>query len=89
MELEQALACVKAAGFRVSKPREKEKKLNPLKLNAVGKPYSPQYDPNYRMKYHPRKYAPSTPFCGPTISPERWVVMCAEANEAWDKFMQE
>lgn len=22
-------------------------------LNAVGKPFSPQYDPNYRMKYKP------------------------------------
>ena len=89
MELEQALACVRAAGYRVSKAKEKKLILG---LNAVGKPYSPQYDPNYRMKYRPRRY-PFTPgsvggSIGDGISPERWVVMCAEAKEAWDKFMQ-
>lgn len=50
MSLDQALAVVKAAGFRVSKPRAKVKAAG---LNAVGKPYSPQYDPHYRMKHKP------------------------------------
>jgi hypothetical protein len=56
MSLQEALVVVKAAGFRVSKPRTKKLKYRPT-LNAVGKPYSPQYDPNYRMKYKPRRYA--------------------------------
>ena len=47
MSLEQALAVVKAAGYRVSKPKTKVVHNG---LNAVGKPYSPQYDPNYRMR---------------------------------------
>lgn len=50
MSLDQALAVVKAAGFRVSKPRTKVKATG---LNAVGKPFSPQYDPRYRMKHKP------------------------------------
>lgn len=50
MSLEQALSVVKAAGYRVSKPRPKAK---PTGFNAVGKPYSPQYDPRYRMKHKP------------------------------------
>ena len=63
MSLDQALAVVKAAGFRVSKPRAKKDPLSYAAscerrgLNAVGKPYSPSYDPNYRMKYRPRRYA--------------------------------
>jgi transcriptional regulator with XRE-family HTH domain len=47
----EALAAVRAAGYRVSKP--KIKVTAPLGLNAVGKPYSPQYDPKYRMRYRP------------------------------------
>ena len=85
MELEQALACVRAAGFRVSKAKEKKLILG---LNAVGKPYSEQYDPNYRMKYHPRKYAPRGGDVGKGISPARWRVMCEEAAAAWAVFMQ-
>jgi hypothetical protein len=48
MSLNEALVLVKAAGYRVTKPR---KPIERASLNAVGKPYSPQYDPNYRMKY--------------------------------------
>jgi hypothetical protein len=33
--------------------KSKIKATVPLGLNAVGKPFSPQYDPNYRMKYKP------------------------------------
>jgi hypothetical protein len=36
---------------RASKP--KIKATVSLGLNAVGKPFSPQYDPNYRMNYKP------------------------------------
>ena len=43
------------AGYRITKPRAKS--MKPLGLNAVGKPYSASYDPNYKMKYRPRKYA--------------------------------
>ena len=48
MTIEQAIAMLKAEGFRVSKPRAKADR--PL-LNAVGKPFSPLYDPNYRVKH--------------------------------------
>jgi len=47
--IEQAIALLKAEGFRVSKPRAKAPAL-PM-LNAVGKPLSPLYDPNYRIKH--------------------------------------
>jgi hypothetical protein len=52
MLLDQALAIVKAAGFRVTNP--KPPKVARPALNAVGKPYSPQYDPKYRIKHKPR-----------------------------------
>jgi hypothetical protein len=48
MRLEKALAVLKAASYRVSKPRT----TNPRPaLNALGKPYGANYDPNYRMSY--------------------------------------
>jgi len=47
--LTEALATVKAAGYRVSKPRKKNG-ASLGGLNAVGKPFSPQYDPNYRRR---------------------------------------
>jgi hypothetical protein len=55
MSLEQALAVVKAAGYRVSKPRAR--KVVALGLNAVGKPYGANFDPRYRMKYKPASLA--------------------------------
>jgi hypothetical protein len=59
LQLNEALAVVKAAGFRVSKP--KTKAAAPA-LNALGKPMNPNFDPNYRMKYKgepaARLYAP-------------------------------
>lgn len=48
MELEQAIKIVKAAGYRVSKP--KIKVLFNGGLNAIGKPYGANYDPNYKVK---------------------------------------
>ena len=51
MLLDQALAIVTAAGFRISKSK-RPKALRPA-LNAVGKPYSPQYDPKYKIKHKP------------------------------------
>jgi hypothetical protein len=47
-DLAAALAIVRAAGYRVSKPLPKAEP--PQRLNAIGKPYSEQYDPNYRIK---------------------------------------
>ena len=46
-----ALAILKAAGFRVTKP--KQTKVTRPALNATGKPYSPQYDPKYKIKHKP------------------------------------
>jgi hypothetical protein len=48
LSLSEALAVVKAAGYRVSKPKAKAERPT---LNAIGKPYGANYDPNYRMKY--------------------------------------
>jgi hypothetical protein len=36
------------AAYRVSKP--KIKALAPLGLNAIGKPYTASYDPNYKLR---------------------------------------
>lgn len=55
MQLEQAIAVVKNAGYRVTKP--KAKKAITRSFNAVGKPFSASYDPNYKMKYRPKRYA--------------------------------
>jgi hypothetical protein len=49
LSLAEALAIVKANGYRVSRPRAQAPK--PLGLNAIGKPYGANYDPNYRMRY--------------------------------------
>lgn len=49
MELQTAIALLKSNGYRVSKPRAA--KMERQELNAIGKPFSPSYDPNYRMKY--------------------------------------
>ena len=60
MSLHEAIAAVEAAGYRVTKPRAR-RAVAP-KLNAVGKPFSPQYDPNYRMKYRPTLAHLSKPY---------------------------
>lgn len=36
------------AGYRVTKPKAKKERPT---LNAIGKPYSPQFDPGYRVKH--------------------------------------
>jgi hypothetical protein len=48
LSLSEALCIVKAAGYRVTKPKPKAPART---LNAIGKPYGANYDPNYRMKY--------------------------------------
>jgi hypothetical protein len=50
MTIDEAIVLLKANGYRVTKPKPKRKDRN-LGLNAVGKPYSPQYDPNYKIKH--------------------------------------
>jgi len=44
----EAITIVKAAGYRVTKPKPKAERP---KLNAIGKPFGANYDPNYRMRY--------------------------------------
>jgi hypothetical protein len=83
--LEHALTVVKAAGYRVSKPRAR-KPVAPkptLGLNAIGKPYGASFDPNYRMKYHTPSISNRKGNNGtlPGISPERWIAMCAQARK--------
>jgi hypothetical protein len=86
MNIEDAIACLKASGYRVTKARAARVETTPV-LNAIGKPYGSNFDPNYRMKYKPRRYAPGGGSVN-GISPQRWTAMCAEANEAWQKFME-
>jgi hypothetical protein len=45
--IEQAISVLKAAGYRVSKPH---KSATVPALNAIGKPYGVNYDPNYKIK---------------------------------------
>jgi hypothetical protein len=93
MTLELALATVKAAGYRVTKPRAKKtfKRLvdngdgtYTRALNAVGKPYGENYDPNYKMRYRtpPLKRAQNV---SSYITPEQWTLMCKLAKAEWDK----
>lgn len=87
MSLDAAMAILRDAGYRVSKPQARTPKQTAPALNAVGKPYSPQFDPNYRMKYKPRRYACAageSQNIGSGISPERWAEMCAEAAANWN-----
>jgi hypothetical protein len=83
MTLELALATVKAAGYRVTKPRAK-KMTKALGLNAVGKPYGANFDPNYKMRYRtpPLKRAQNVSSC---LSPEQWTLMCKLAQAEWNK----
>jgi len=83
MNLTEALAVVKAAGYRVSKPRAK--KAKPLGLNAVGKPYGANYDPNYRMRYRTPPLKRAQNVSANCISPEQWTQMCKLAQAEWDK----
>ena len=52
---QEAIARLIAAGYRVTKPKPKKAKPETPKLNAVGKPFSSSYDPDYRMKYKPSR----------------------------------
>ena len=45
-DIVQAINLLKAAGYRVSKPRPKVA----LGLNAVGKPYGANFDPSYKLR---------------------------------------
>lgn len=80
-KLELALATVKAAGYRVTKPR-KAKAPAPT-LNAVGKPYGANYDPNYRMRY---RTPPLKRTMGhfPALGPVEWERMVKEAGAVWE-----
>jgi len=55
MTIADAITLLQAAGYRVSKPRAVRTGpsglARPRGLNAVGKPFSPSYDPNYRIKH--------------------------------------
>ena len=94
MTLELALATVKAAGYRVTKPRAKKAFARltdngdgtfTRALNAVGKPYGENYDPNYKMKYRTPPLKNDHRSVGPGISPEQWTLMCKLAKAEWDK----
>jgi hypothetical protein len=80
LQLNEAIAVVKAAGYRVSKAKAK---AAAPKLNALGLPMSPNFDPNYRMKYRtpPLKRAQHV---GTGVTPERWAEMCLLAQTAWN-----
>jgi hypothetical protein len=70
--LDEALAVVRAAGYRVSKPRMKRQPALKPTLNAIGKPYSPQYDPKYRLKYKLSTGHLRAPYNGPFVADPDW-----------------
>lgn len=80
IELRQAIAAVEAAGYRVVKPR-KAKAERPA-LNAIGKPFGANYDPNYRMRYRTPALKGGGRVHNP-VTPERWAVMVEAARKAW------
>lgn len=49
MTIQDAITFLQTNGYRVSKPKAKATPVPTL--NAVGRPFSPSYDPNYHMKY--------------------------------------
>ena len=71
--------------YRVNKSRKRESKpkSNGLGLNAIGKPYSPSYDPKWRM-HHSVKVAKGGPGPGLGVTPEQWTQMCAIAKQQWE-----
>lgn len=75
-----AITWLLAAGYKVTKPRAPKVKAEAPKLNAVGKPYSPSYDPNYRMKYKTPKLSRLPQNIGPI---EGWTYTNPDA--AWNK----
>lgn len=42
---------LRAAGYKVTKPKAPKAKAEQPTLNAVGKPYSPLFNPNYKVKH--------------------------------------
>jgi hypothetical protein len=64
MSLDQAIAVVKAAGYRVTKPRQYTvaQRVHGKHLNAIGKPYGANYDRSYRMRYRPTLAHLSKPY---------------------------
>lgn len=81
MELEQALAIVKAAGYRVTKPRA-EKVERPM-LNALGKSFSALYDPKYKPHYRFAWKRLDSDSVGMGIGADRWAAMCEIAKRQW------
>jgi len=82
MTTAEMVAALRKEGYRVTKPRLRV--AAPLGLNAVGKPYGANFDPNYKMRYRtpPLKRAQNV---GPGISPALWATMCKLAQAQWDQ----
>lgn len=63
MQVQQAIELLKSNGYKVSKPKPK---AAAPKLNCLGLPMNPNFDPNYKMKHKvpsaARLYAPQN-FC--------------------------
>jgi hypothetical protein len=82
------LVMQKAIGHRVVKPRAKKIKTNETpKLNAIGKPYGANFDPHYRFSYRGQRKPSRWMSKFPEVTPERWEVMCRQAQAAWDSKM--
>lgn len=69
LQLSEAINLLKSHGYRVTKPRPvATRKENGL--NAIGRPFSALYDPNYRMRYRtPRLSYGTSTAAGLTGSP--------------------
>lgn len=49
MTIDQAISLLKSNGYRVTRPRGAVDRAT-LGLNAIGKPYGANFDPNYRIR---------------------------------------
>jgi hypothetical protein len=84
LQLNEALAVVKAAGYRVTK--SKAPKAAAPALNCLGLPMSASYDPNYKMKYRTPPLNRNQRV-GTGVTPAAWAEMCKLAQAAWNAKM--
>ncbi len=77
-----AIEYLVASGYKITKPRAATAKIEAPKLNALGKPLSPLFDPKYKVRHRtPKLQRAQEGING--ISPERWTEMCKLAAANW------
>ena len=83
MTTAEMVAALRKEGYRVTKPRLRV--AAPLGLNAVGKPYGANFDPNYKMRYRTPPLKRAQNIGDNYIRPEHWARICQLAQAQWDQ----